>query len=101
MERLALQWQARLNFPEADFWLTNKGTMETLGTPTKIFQSYYIGIFCPQIVLPEYGFYLFVYLQQHGVWKEFAIGTINWKYLRVRDVRETINCLIVFQESDR
>ncbi|MDB9315624.1 hypothetical protein PN462_21100 [Spirulina sp. CS-785/01] len=92
------KWQAKTNFPTADFWLTNKGSLDTLGTPLKTFEPYYIGILCPQFIVPDYGFYLFVYLRSQGIWKQLAVGTTAYKSLRIREVRRVLADLSLWVE---
>ena len=81
-------WIVRNNFQDADFWLTNRGTDETLGKPVKEFQPYLTGIQCPALIWPDYGFYLCVYLHSIGIWEQYAVGTLTYKNLRISDTRQ-------------
>jgi len=81
-------WIVRRKFAEADFWLINKGSCESLGKPVKQYEPFLTGIKCPVLILPEYGFYLCLYLHQMGVWKHYSIGSTNYKNLRLSDVKE-------------
>ena len=81
-------WIVRRNFAEADFWLINKGSCESLGKPVKQYEPFLTGIKCPVLILPDYGFYLCVYLHQMGLWKHYSIGSTNYKNLRLNDVKE-------------
>lgn len=78
----------RNNFPDADFWLINRNSEESLGKPTKEFETFLTGIKCPALILPEYGFYQAMYLHQIGFWKTHAIGSTNWKHLRLSTIVE-------------
>jgi hypothetical protein len=81
-------WIVRRNFAEADFWLINKGSCESLGKPVKQYEPFLTGIKCPVLILPDYGFYLCQYLHQMGLWKHYSIGSTNYKNLRLSDVKE-------------
>jgi len=94
MENLLLfDWIVKNNFPEADFWLINKGSKHKLGEPVKEFQPYLTGIKCPVLVLPDYGFYLCLHLQQQGVWQAYSQGSINLQHLRLKDLKEVFRSI--------
>ncbi len=89
MENLSTyDWIIRKNFAEADFWLINKGSKHQLGEPVKKFEPFLTGIKCPVLILPDYGFYLCLYLHQQGLWKQYSIGSTNLQHLRMKDVKE-------------
>lgn len=90
-ERALFSWEIANNFPSADFWLINKSSEEKLGEPTKEFQDYLTGVRCPAIIMPSYGYYLLQYLHSQGYWQRFAVGSINWKHLRISDIRSVFN----------
>ena len=80
-------WEVKNKFPEADFWMQNKGSADTVGTITREYRECLTGIKCPAIILPDYGYYLCQYLHQSGAWKKHAMGSISWQHLRITDVR--------------
>jgi len=80
-------WIIRNNYPEADFWLINKGSQQKLGHPLKEFEPFLTGIKCPTLILPDYGYYLCLHLHQQGLWKKYSIGSISWKNLRLKDIK--------------
>ncbi|MBD2629680.1 hypothetical protein [Trichormus variabilis] len=86
-------WIVRNNFADPDFWLINKGSLKDLGKPVKEFEPYYTGIKCPVLIWPDYGYYLCVYLQQIGFWRQYGIGSTNYKSLRITDIRRVFNQL--------
>ena len=86
-------WIIRNNFPEADFWLTNKGSKHKLGEPVKEFQPYLTGVRCPALILPDYGFYLCQYLHQQKVWENYARGITNWQHLQITEIREVFQAI--------
>ncbi|MEG4594132.1 hypothetical protein QUB00_20320 [Microcoleus sp. F8_C2] len=94
MENLSLYtWIVRKNFAEADFWLINKGSTDKLGEPVRKFEPFLTAIKCPVLILPDYGFYLCLYLQQQGLWKQYSIGSTNLQHLRMSDVKEVFQYL--------
>jgi hypothetical protein len=80
-------WIVRNNYPQADFWLINKGSLQKLGQPLKEFEPFLTGIKCPALILPDYGYYLCLHLHQQGMWEKYAIGSISWKNLRLKDIK--------------
>lgn len=80
-------WIVRNNYPEADFWLINKSSQEKLGEPVKKFEPFLTGIKCPALILPDYGYYLCLHLHHQGFWKQYSIGSISWKNLRLKDIK--------------
>ncbi|MEG4503847.1 hypothetical protein QUA81_13375 [Microcoleus sp. F6_B4] len=94
MENLSLYtWIVRKNFAEADFWLINKGSTDKLGEPVKKFEPFLTGIKCPVLILPDYGFYLCLYLYQMGLWQGYSRGSINLQHLRLKDIKEVFQYL--------
>ncbi|MEG5035305.1 hypothetical protein [Microcoleus sp. AT3-D2] len=81
-------WIVKTNFADADFWLTNKGSKEKLGLPVKEFQPYLTGIKCPALILPDYGFYLCLYLHQQGIWQAYSQGSISLQHLRIKCIKQ-------------
>jgi hypothetical protein len=86
-------WIVRNDFVDADFWLTNKGSLKDLGKPIKEFQPYYTGIKCPVLIWPDYGYYLCCYFYQIGVWRNYGVGATNYQNLRITDIRRVLNKL--------
>lgn len=80
----------RVNFPEADFWLIRKGDINTVGTPTKNFSEEHIGVkvLNTDLFLPNYLYYVFMYLQQRDVFSNLATGTLNLKNIRISDIKD-------------
>ncbi|MEG4455926.1 hypothetical protein [Microcoleus sp. N9_A1] len=94
MENLSLfDWIVKNNFPEADFWLINKGSKHKLGEPVKEFQPYLTGIKCPVLVLPDYAFYMCLHLYQQGLWQQYSQGSINLQHLRLKNVKEVFQSI--------
>lgn len=81
----------KTEFPEADFWLQRKGSVTTIGRPTKQYNSENIGIkvktdYKDQISA-EYLFYSLQYLHQQRVFEPLAVGSLSLKNLRVSEIK--------------
>lgn len=78
----------RTNFEEADFWVSRRGSIETVGQPSRVFSPYHIGIKVEQteILLPDYLYYMFLHWYQIGQWQPLAYGSLSLVHLRVEDV---------------
>jgi restriction endonuclease S subunit len=78
-----------VNNPEADFWIIRKGSENTVGTPTREFSPEHIGVTVtrPDLVIPDYLFYMFKYFAQLGLFSQLAHGTTNLKNISIKDVK--------------
>jgi hypothetical protein len=81
--------EIRTNFGDADFWLQRKGSVETVGTPTKEFNPENIGIkvIRTDILVPDYLYYILTYYQSIGYFSKISKGTLNLKNIRTEDIR--------------
>ncbi|WP_374940348.1 hypothetical protein [Pseudomonas sp. MAG002Y] len=79
----------KTNFPDADFWLVRRGSIEQCGKPVRAFNPEHIGIKVErtELVLPDYLYYVFLHLNQIGSWRELATGTLSLVNIRVSDVK--------------
>lgn len=78
----------KTNFPEADFWITRRGSLDTVGKPTKEYNPESIGIKVESnMLLPEYMYYVFMHMHQSGVWKQHAHGATNLVNIKLSDVK--------------
>lgn len=79
----------RTNYPDAQFWLVRRGSIERCGEPTKHFNPEHIGIKVHRIdiLLPDYLYYTLKALHGQGVWKQVATGSLSLVNIRVSDVR--------------
>ena len=80
----------KVDFPEADFWLVRKGSEKTVGTRTKNFSPEHIGVKVTRtdLLVPDYLYYIFMYLQQQGLFGQISSGTLELKHIRVSDIKE-------------
>ena len=77
----------KTNYPEADFWITRKGSENVIGKPTKEFSPENIGVkVTSEDLLPDYLFYAILHLQMKGYFRQLAHGTLNLKNIKVSDV---------------
>ena len=84
--------QIRNNFPEADFWITRRGSVQEVGKPTKKFNPENIGIKVDetglQFIVPAYLYYAFEYMHMQGHWESRAKGTLKLRHITVADVKK-------------
>lgn len=87
--RLSDLCEIKTNFGDADFWLQRKGSVDTVGTPTKEFNTENIGIkvIRTDILVPDYLYYILVYYQSIGYFSNISNGTLNLKNIRTEDIK--------------
>jgi hypothetical protein len=87
--RLSDLCEIKTNFGDADFWLQRKGSVDTVGTPTKEFNPENIGIkvIRTDILVPDYLYYILVYYQSIGYFSNISNGTLNLKNIRTEDIK--------------
>jgi hypothetical protein len=78
----------KTNYPEADFWIIRRGSLNTVGKPSYDFYSESIGIkvLRTDIVLPRFLYYCFLNIHNQGRWKDLAKGSLSLVNIRVSDV---------------
>lgn len=83
--------EIKTNFPEADFWLQRRGSIETVGKPTKEYYEENIGIKVrdefKDKVDSNYLYYYFMFLHQKGVFQPIAHGTLKLQNIRLSDIK--------------
>lgn len=80
--------EIKTNFPNADFWIKRKGSLNEVGKPTKDFDEEKIGIkVTSDKVDPNYLFYVFVHLHNSGFFKKEAFGTLNLMHIKTSAVK--------------
>ena len=89
---------AKLNLPDADFWLQRKAQRSNVGKTVKEFNKENIGIkvISTHLVDPKFLSYWFDNIYNQGYWRTHANPSTRGDYgLTVRDVRQLINKLSV------
>ena len=78
-----------LGNPEADFWIIRRGNANQVGRPTREYSTEHIGISVtrPDLVIPNYLFYVFEFLANQGSFEQMAQGTTNLKTISVKDLK--------------
>ena len=79
----------KTDFPDADFWLVRRGTEDTVGKPVKEFDPQRIGIKVERtdVLDPNYLFYLMQHLQNRGVFKSMATGSIRLVHITTGQIK--------------
>lgn len=87
--RLKNLCEIKTNFPNADFWITRRGSEDTVGKPTKTYSPEAIGVKVThtEILLPDYLFYWFEYIHSTGFFKNIAKGTLKLVHITTDDVK--------------
>jgi hypothetical protein len=82
----------KTNFPEADFWIVRRGSLNTVGKPSYEFYAESIGVkvIRKDIILPRFLYYCFLNLHAQGKWGALAIGTLKLVSIRVSDVSSIV-----------
>ncbi len=75
--------------PGADFWIVRVGSEKQVGRPTREYSPEHIGVTVtrPDLVIPDYLFYVFEYLAGQGAFAELAQGTTGLKTISVKDLK--------------
>lgn len=81
--------EIKTNFGDADFWLQRKGSVDTVGTPTKEFNPENIGIkvIRTDILLPDYLYYVLMYYKNVGYFSNISSGTVGLKNIHTEDIK--------------
>jgi restriction endonuclease S subunit len=79
----------KTDFPDADFWITRKGDINSVGKPTKEFDPEKIGVKVVRtdLLLPDYLYYVFEFLVMKGAFASMGRGTSNLKNITIDDVK--------------
>jgi restriction endonuclease S subunit len=79
----------KTNFPEADFWITRKGDINSVGKPTKEFDPEKIGVKVVRtdLLLPDYLYYVFEFLVMNGSFAAMSSGTTKLKNITIDDIK--------------
>ena len=74
--------------PNADFWIVRRGNARQVGRPTREYSPEHIGVTVtrPDLVLPDYLYYVFEYLANQGKIAELSHGTTGLKNIKIRDL---------------
>lgn len=79
----------KLNDEAADFWITRRGSIETVGSPSKEFnpESFGITVVRTDMLLPQYLFYAIQHLHGRGYFKPLAKGSLKLVGIRADDIK--------------
>lgn len=72
----------------ADFWMIRRGSLETVGQPTREFNPQHLSITVTDTdrILPDYLFYAMTHMWMQGAFKGMASGVTNLVNIRVSDI---------------
>jgi len=74
-----------VGMPDADFWIRRSGQLKSLGEPSKQFDPDKIGIkvTATNIIDPNYLYYVFMNLQNQGVFAQMATGSTGLQHIKI------------------
>ena len=92
MVRLKDIAEVRTNFPEADFWLIRRGSLERLGEVSRGFDPEAIGIQVVRedLILPDFLYYYMTKVWMDGYWCGLGIRTTRLCNITTRDVKDLV-----------
>ena len=78
-----------INMEDADLWLIRKGSVDTVGKPTKEYDPERIGIKITRtdVLHTQYLYYMLLHIFTSGYWKNKARGALRLKNIRIEDVK--------------
>ena len=81
--------EIKTDLPEADFWLVRSGSKDSVGQPVKVYSKEHNGIKVtePEVILPEFLYYMMQYFHMRGYFASIALGTLKLVHIRVEDVK--------------
>jgi hypothetical protein len=67
------------NMEDADFWITRRGTIDTVGHPSKEFNKEHFGVKItnPEILDPRYAYYMMQHIANTGHYRQHATGSTS------------------------
>jgi len=73
---------------DADFWIEYRGSINTVGKPSKEYGPHKLGIkvTATDRLDPKYLYYMFMHLHNQGQFAKIANGTTNLVNIRIRDI---------------
>lgn len=79
----------QLGMEDADFWVEYRGSVDTIGRPSKQYGPKKLGIKVTRtdVLDPRYLYYVFEHLFNQGKFRQFAKGATNLVNLRVDDIK--------------
>ncbi len=74
-----------VGMPDADFWIRRSGQLKSLGEPSRQFDPDKIGIkvTATNIIDPNYLYYVFMHLQNQGVFAQMATGSTGLQHIKI------------------
>jgi hypothetical protein len=82
--------EIKTGFPDADFWIVRRGSLEAVGTPTREYGPEKIGVkvIRTDILVPNYLFYMIQYLHSRDVFKQMAKGALRLVNITTDDIKK-------------
>jgi len=82
--------ELRTRQEDADFWITRRGSIKTVGKPSKEYnpESYGVKIkdSAKEVMIPNYLFYIIQHIYTQGYFKQVAVGSTNLVNIKASDI---------------
>ena len=79
--------EIKVDFPDADFYITRRGSIDEVGNVSKEYDKYKFGVkVTSDQVLPDYLYYVLKLYHDNGVWRRVATGSLRLVNLRKSDI---------------
>jgi len=84
--------QVATEFPEANFWITRRGSEQSVGSVSKEYnpESFGIGINRPDIIVGDYLYYALMNLHAQGYWRGKAKGVLKLVHIKKSDIEDIV-----------
>ncbi len=88
MLKLSNVAQIQIGLENADFYLTRRGSIESVGAPSLSFNKESIGIkITSEGFDPKFMFYWFEMVHRSGAFKQIATGSLSLVNIRIEDIK--------------
>lgn len=89
MGRLKDYADVKLNFKDADFWITRKGTPDKIGEVTKTFskESFGVKVTATDVLDSQFLYYAMMNIHGQGLYKNMGTGTTQLVSIKLNNIK--------------
>ena len=90
MQKLGDLISIKIDDPNADLWVIRRGSIDRVGKPQRTYSKEAFGVTVtrPDLLMPEYLYYMLEHLWLQGLWKRMARGTLALVSIRKSDLED-------------
>lgn len=87
--RLKAYATVKMNYKDADFWITRRGTPDEIGRPSKEFnkESFGVKVFATDILDPQFLYYAMMNIHGQGLYKNMGTGTTQLVSIKLNNIK--------------